>query len=55
MHVDGSLRPETGTTLDGSTYFDKGQEVHVAATPSDGYESGSAVTSDSVVISSHKL
>ena len=50
-YVDGSLVAETGTTLDGSTYFDKGQEVYVVATPSDEYESGSAVTSDSVIVS----
>ena len=40
-YVDGSLVAETSNSLDGATYFDKGQEVYVVVTPDDGWESGS--------------
>ena len=50
-YVDGSLVAETSNSLDGATYFDKGQEVYVVVTPDDGWESGSSVTSDSLTVS----
>ena len=50
-YVDGSLVAETGTTLDGATYFDKDQEVYVVVTPSDAYGAGTAVTSSSIGVS----
>lgn len=55
FHVDGvavhEVRSDSGTaTLDGATYFAKGQTVAVVATPTDGFDSGPAVTSDEVVV-----
>ena len=47
--MDDSLVAETGSTLDGSTYFDKDDEVYVVVTPNDGYEDG-VVTSDSIIV-----
>ena len=47
--VDGTYAA-TGTTLDGASYFDKGQVVEVTATPHDGTEYGSAATSSSVTV-----
>ena len=41
--MDGTLNSETGNTLDGTTGFDKDQEVYVVVTPNDGYEDGDAV------------
>jgi len=47
--VDGTYAA-TGTTLDGASYFDRGQVVEVTATPHDGTEYGSAATSSSVTV-----
>ena len=41
----------SGSTLNGSTYFDKAHEVYVVVTPNDGTEDGLAVTSDTVTVS----
>ncbi len=37
-YVDGSASSATGSTLDGSTWFDKGESVYVVVTPNDGDE-----------------
>jgi hypothetical protein len=50
-YVDGSLVGETGSSLDGVTYFDKDQEVHVVVTPNDGSDDGSSATSSSITVS----
>lgn len=47
--VGGVSTGTTATTLDGSTYFDKGDVVVVTVTPDDGTDAGSAV-SDSVTV-----
>ena len=49
-YVDGGLVAESGASLDGATWFDKGQDVYVIATPSDGTDDGAAVTSVSVEV-----
>jgi len=49
-YVDGSLASATGSTLDGATWFDKGQEVYLTVTPNDGTEDGTAVTSSPVTV-----
>jgi len=46
--VDGTLVAETGSSLSGATYFDKGQDVYVEATPNDGTEDGATVSSGTV-------
>jgi hypothetical protein len=48
--VDGSTVASTGTSLDGATWFDKGQVVAVTVTPDDGTDSGAAVTSSGVTV-----
>ena len=50
-YVDGSLVGASGSTLNGSTYFDKNEEVYVVVTPNDGTEDGTALTSDTVTVS----
>jgi hypothetical protein len=47
--VDGSA-VSSDTTLDGATWFDKGQVVAVTITPYDGTDSGSAVSSSGLTI-----
>ena len=47
--VDGTY-VSTGTTLSGATSFDKGQVVEVTATPDDGDDTGSALTSAAITI-----
>ena len=49
--VDGITVAETGSTLNGTTYFDKHQVVQVTATPSDGFTSGSPSAPLSITIS----
>ena len=49
-YVGGSLVAETGSTLDGSSYFDKADEVYVVVTPNDGTEDGAALSSDTVTV-----
>ncbi len=49
-YVDGSLVGATGSSLDGASYFDKDEEVYVEVTPDDGTESGTAVSSSSIVV-----
>lgn len=48
--VDGASVSETGSNLDGDTWFDKDQEVIVYVTPSDDEEAGTTVASDPVTI-----
>jgi len=43
--VDGTAVAETGASLDGTTWFDKGQVVVVTVTPDDGTDTGAAVSS----------
>ncbi len=44
-YVDGGIVGVTGSALDGSLYFDKGDEVYVVATPNDGESDGLPATS----------
>ncbi len=48
--VDGSTVAETGSSLSGESYFDKGQTVLVTVTPHDGAVAGTAVSSSSVTV-----
>ncbi len=48
-YVDGSLA-STASSLDGGIYFDKGQEIYVTVTPSDGEDYGSSVTSSATTV-----
>jgi hypothetical protein len=48
--VDGVSVAATGSSLDGASWFDKGQSVAVIVTPDDGTDSGSAVTSSSITV-----
>jgi hypothetical protein len=48
--VDGVAVAETGSTLAGGTYFAKDEVVAVTATPNDGEDDGSSVTSSSVTV-----
>ncbi len=49
-YVDGSAVSATGSSLDGTTWFDKGQDVRVRVTPSDASGSGTAVDSDTITV-----
>lgn len=49
-YVDGSLVAETGASLDGGAYFDKGQTVYAVATPSDGTDDGTTLSSGSLTV-----
>jgi hypothetical protein len=49
-YVDGSLVAETGSSLDGATYFDRDQVVYVDVTPNDGTDDGTALSASSVTI-----
>ena len=49
-YVDAALVSATGSTLDGTTWFDKGQTVSVVVTPNDGYVDGTPVTSSTVTV-----
>ncbi len=48
--VNGAGISATSSSLSGSTWFDKGDEIAVTVTPSDGDDAGSAVSSDSLVV-----
>ena len=50
-YVDSTLVAETGSSLSGSTYFDKDQVVYVEVTPNDGTDDGTSLASSSVTIS----
>jgi hypothetical protein len=49
--VNGSTVAATGATLSGATWFNKGDSVTVTATPTDGVDSGAAMTSSARTIS----
>ena len=49
-YVAGMLVGATGSSLDGTIWFDKDQEVYVVATPNDGTADGPAVTHSSVTV-----
>jgi hypothetical protein len=49
-YVDGTLQATTGSSLDGSTYFDKDAGVYVVVTPNDGDVDGSTLTSSTITI-----
>jgi len=46
--VDGSAVAESGSSLDGTSFFHKGQAIQVEVTPSDGEEVGSPLASSAV-------
>ncbi len=48
--VDGSFVYSGGASLDGAIYFDKHDSVEVTVTPSDGDDSGSAMSSSALTI-----
>ncbi len=48
--VDGAEVSPTGSSLDGASWFDKGQEVFVVVVPSDGADEGDSLSSDVVTI-----
>ena len=50
VYIDGVQSSETGSTLDGGTHFDKGQEVYVVVIPNDGIDDGNPETSSTVTI-----
>ncbi len=49
-YVDGVATGTTGTTLSGVSWFDKGQDVYVVATPNDGYGDGATETSSTLTV-----
>jgi hypothetical protein len=49
-YVNSSLVSETGSTLDGVSYFDKHDEVDLVVTPSDGTETGDSMTSETITV-----
>jgi hypothetical protein len=50
-HVDGFPRGSSASaTLDGASYFDKGQSVYVVVTPNDGTVDGTSGTSSTVTV-----
>jgi hypothetical protein len=49
-YVDGSPVSASGSTLSGTTYFDKNQNVYVIVTPDDGYDVGDSASSDALII-----
>jgi hypothetical protein len=49
--VDGSAVSETSASLDGSVFFDKGQQITVQVTPSDGDDDGTPLTSSPITVS----
>jgi hypothetical protein len=50
-YVDDTLVAETGTSLDGSVYFEKNQAVYVEVTPEDGTTPGAFLASNTVTVS----
>jgi len=49
--LDGNYLSETGNTLDGSSWFDKGDVIQVEVTPNDGDVNGNTSTSNTITIS----
>ena len=49
-YVDGSPATETSDTLDGSTWFDKGQQVYVEVVANDGYGDSDSFVSDTLTV-----
>ena len=49
--VDGSVVSTAGDTLDGASWFDKGEVVVVEVTPDDGSDAGDALASSGVTVS----
>ncbi|MAA79532.1 MAG: hypothetical protein CL916_09755 [Deltaproteobacteria bacterium] len=49
--ADVEVQTGTSSTLDGTTYFDRDDEVYVIVTPNDGIDDGTAITSSSVSVS----
>ena len=49
-YVDGALVGATGRILDGSSWFDKNEDVYVVVTPNDGDEDGAPMTSAEVTV-----
>jgi len=49
-YVDGVYATSGSSSLAGGTWFDKGQDVHVEVTPSDGTDAGSSLTSSAVTV-----
>jgi hypothetical protein len=49
-YVGGALVGATGSTLSGALYFDRGDSVYAVATPSDGVDTGSPVTSSTLTV-----
>jgi len=47
-YVDGTLLSATGSSLDGSSWFDKGQQVQVEVTPFDDEDAGTSDTSSTI-------
>ena len=48
--ADTLVQSGSGSSLDGSVYFDRDDEVYVIITPTDGVDDGSSVTSNGVVV-----
>ncbi|MDP2313789.1 MAG: hypothetical protein Q8P41_12850 [Pseudomonadota bacterium] len=49
-YVNGSVVAATGTTLSGATYFSRGDTVYVRVTPTDGTDSGTAMSSSTATV-----
>ena len=49
-YVNSTLLAVTGSTLDGSTYFDRDDEVYVVVTPNDGTDDGDSLTSSTMTV-----
>ncbi|MEC7984382.1 MAG: hypothetical protein VX278_04410, partial [Myxococcota bacterium] len=45
-----SVVATSGTSLDGSVYFDKGDTIYLVVTPFDGFDYGSPTTSNNIVV-----
>ncbi len=48
--VDGSDPGSTSSSLNGASYFDKGQQITVTVTPDDGRDQGDSLTSSTVTV-----
>ncbi len=48
---NGNFMSETGNTLDGSSWFDKGDQIQVEVTPNDGNVNGNTTISNTITIS----
>ena len=47
--IDSTVQPGTTATLDGSSYFDKDDEVYVVVTANDGTDDSASTTSSSTL------